>query len=346
LDLCRFEHIRQCISQLPGSTVVQHLKFIDCSTRQIVPAKNAAYVTLSYVWGQIDQDIEYSKQVQRNLPRTIEDALQVTLDLGFQYLWIDRYCINQQDKGHAYSQMSQMDLIYQNSEVTIVAAAGRDPNYGLPGVSERKRRRQAQAMIGSTVFTNPLKSTDALIANSEWDGRAWTYQEGLLARRLLLFTDDQVYFQCHYMHCYEAHQSLTEAQRSVSGKQTVQGIRPRISPATGVFPNRIDTGKNSICQRITEYSRRSLTRQSDRLNAFLGILEFLRREALTIAGGRPFCIIPPTNLHLHHHWEQVRDSYAAFAGQVLLLSSRTKTENHIFRVGHGLVGLDLWTSNT
>ncbi len=36
-----------------------------------------------------------------------------------------------------------------------------------------------------------------------WSSRAWTYQEGLLSRRRLLFTESQVYFQCMEMHCWE-----------------------------------------------------------------------------------------------------------------------------------------------
>jgi hypothetical protein len=37
-----------------------------------------------------------SEQLPTKLPRTIEDAITVTQKLDFRYLWVDRYCINQQ----------------------------------------------------------------------------------------------------------------------------------------------------------------------------------------------------------------------------------------------------------
>jgi hypothetical protein len=63
--------------------------------------------------------------------------------------------------------MSQINLIYQNSEVTTVAAAGEAPEYGLPGVGRRKRRQQPQTKIGFTVLTSPLPKTAHLVAKSQ-----------------------------------------------------------------------------------------------------------------------------------------------------------------------------------
>jgi hypothetical protein len=45
-----------------------------------------------------------------------------------------------------------MDLIYNNSEVTIIAAAGQNPFYGLPGVSSRHRNPQVRAKIGKHLW--------------------------------------------------------------------------------------------------------------------------------------------------------------------------------------------------
>jgi NADH:ubiquinone oxidoreductase subunit 4 (subunit M) len=68
------------------------------------------------------------------LPNTIKDAIAVTQQLGFRYLWIDRYCIDQQNQTHAMQQIEQMGSIYKYSEITIIAACGIDPSYGLPGI--------------------------------------------------------------------------------------------------------------------------------------------------------------------------------------------------------------------
>jgi len=191
--------------------------------------------------------------------------------------------------------MSQMDLIYQNSEVTIVAAAGEDPEYDLPGVGRRKRRQQPQTKIGSTVLISPLPKTAHLIAKSQWAKRAWTYQESLLSRRRLVFTDEQVYFQCHGTHCYEAHPTLMETSRFLEDENFVKRMKPVNYPGGGVFPTGVGTGKDAICARISEYLNKSLTRQSDKLNAFLGILRVFEMRGTYNCWGTPI---------LHHSTDQ------------------------------------------
>lgn len=132
LRLCQDMHTKTCA--VKSSSSMPFLKLIDCDARVIVPAFNRPYVTLSYMWGSISGSNEYSESLPEGLPCTIEDAITVTRKLGFRYLWIDRYCINQQCEEEKAEQVQKMDLIYQNSEVTIIAAAGQDPLYGLPGV--------------------------------------------------------------------------------------------------------------------------------------------------------------------------------------------------------------------
>lgn len=62
------------------------------------------------------------------LPQTIEDVITVTLDLQFQYLWVDMYCIKQNDMLDFHTQIQQMDRIYRGAEITIIAAAGTGPS--------------------------------------------------------------------------------------------------------------------------------------------------------------------------------------------------------------------------
>jgi heterokaryon incompatibility protein (HET) len=292
LYLCQTMHTRVCNAQRREEISLQHFKLIDCHTRQIVTADHADYIALSYVWGPTEECHEFSEQLPTTLPRTIEDAIIVTQNLGLRYIWIDRYCINQQRKGHAYLQMSQMDLIYQNAIITIVAAARKDPSYGLPGVSRRERRPQLRARIRSTVFVNPWAKTRFLVADSHWATRGWTYQESVLSRRRLVFTDEQVYFECNGMSCYEAFQipweSLHTSDRQSMEDKYLNG--PDYDDA--LFPFGVDTTSNAIFNRISEYSRKSLTHQSDRLNAFLGILRAFETQDIYHCWGTPILPSP------------------------------------------------------
>jgi Heterokaryon incompatibility protein (HET) len=55
-------------------------------------------------------------------------------------IYLDRYCINQEQREEFSEQVQKINLIYQNAEVTIIAAAGEDPTYGLPGVNHYRKR--------------------------------------------------------------------------------------------------------------------------------------------------------------------------------------------------------------
>lgn len=132
---------------------IQSLKVIDCLTQSIKHmSQTSPFVALSYVWGPTTpQDSSpTASNTLPDLPRTVADAIQVTLRLDYQYLWVDRYCIDQDDDDDKAIQIHQMDLIYQEAEVTIVASAGDDSSFGLPGVSDfQPRVTLIQAKFGN-----------------------------------------------------------------------------------------------------------------------------------------------------------------------------------------------------
>jgi hypothetical protein len=88
------------------------------------------------VWGRIAEDsvADALYTLPTQLPATIQDAIHVTKELGYSYLWVDRYCIPQHDGEERQKQISQMGHIYTNADLTIVAAASSDSAHGLPGV--------------------------------------------------------------------------------------------------------------------------------------------------------------------------------------------------------------------
>jgi hypothetical protein len=91
IDECSTTHDVSC---RPLPTAELHgLKVINCLRRsvELAPPK-CKYVALSYVWGQAARfESPRSHDLQQRLPRTIEDSIAVTLALGYDYLWIDRY---------------------------------------------------------------------------------------------------------------------------------------------------------------------------------------------------------------------------------------------------------------
>ena len=65
------------------------------------------------------------------LPKVVGDSIEFTIGLGMRYLWIDT--VSDADSKHR--QISQMDSIYKNAEVTIIAAAEQDERFGLPALA-------------------------------------------------------------------------------------------------------------------------------------------------------------------------------------------------------------------
>jgi hypothetical protein len=96
-----------------------------------------------------------------------------------------------------------MGSIYSAASLVIIAAAGSDPSYGLPGVSIRPRHPQRLVKMGDCTLVETHYNVKWAIENSQWAKRAWTYQEGHLARRRLIFTDYQVAYVCDNAICLE-----------------------------------------------------------------------------------------------------------------------------------------------
>lgn len=248
---------------LPG------LMVIDCFSRCVVPAEpGCEYVALSYVWGLItscSEDESFEADLRgRRLPQTVEDAINVVQVLGKRFLWVDRYCINSTEPGTKHFMIGNMDAIYEAAYLTIIAASGSDGEHGLPSVSGlckalgENKVPPWDGLVYTKLSHLCLDSYVRLgqIETSIWSTRGWTYQEGLLSRRRLIFTDDWAILQ------YRG--------------------EDRVRASSGIFAH------------INEYTRRNLTYPSDSLNAFLGVLrayERLQPAAMHI-WGVPFLVAP------------------------------------------------------
>jgi hypothetical protein len=181
------------------------LKVIDCASRKLCEiAPGTPYTCLSYVWGNASVAHETSSTLSGCLPKTIEDSIWVTLQLGYSYIWIDRYCIDQQNDAEKHHLITNMGAVYRGATLTIIAAAGDNPHSGLPGINGTPRRSQYSHSVGTPgqqIISLEVPEYD--IQDSVWNTRGWTFQELVLSRRRLIFTRSQMYFQCKNMHRLE-----------------------------------------------------------------------------------------------------------------------------------------------
>lgn len=275
-DLCVQHHPKKCVVDITGRP--HTLKVIDCQTKQIVEAPpDCSYIALSYVWGQGQSLIVTGPEQQSSIlsadtaPSVITDAMTVTVELGWQYLWVDRYCIDQNDEVK-HMQMNQMDKVYSSAVITIIAAAGDSAWYGLPGVSSTLRRTQPHAMVRGRLLASTMRTPMETIGSSRWATRAWTYQEAALSKRRLIFTEEQVFFECKHMSCCE---DRVVSLDLLNYKEFEDGFRSRVQQ--GYFaPDNMYHKKRTTFSKfrngVERYTARELSYETDSLNAFKGLL--------------------------------------------------------------------------
>ncbi|KAH8594260.1 heterokaryon incompatibility protein-domain-containing protein [Bisporella sp. PMI_857] len=245
------------------------MRLIDVQRGCIVPAQpNTIYVALSYVWGsppqssllssnfvQLHEDDGFRKHGIR-LSKTISDSIALCQRLGYRYLWVDAYCILQDNPHDKVLQLNTMRYVYSNAIITIVAANGTHANSGL-GVPGREI-----APLAMKENSNIWASFTQALSKTVWDTRGWTFQEKVLSRRLILFSHDGPFFLCG-ARAYSEH-GFQQLQNNVGGFL----YRP------GCFYNMLSgTQLELYLATVQHYSARKLTVETDFENAMKGVLK-------------------------------------------------------------------------
>ncbi|OAL01598.1 HET-domain-containing protein [Phaeosphaeriaceae sp. SRC1lsM3a] len=185
------------------------LRLIDVTAMCLVDANQGdRYVALSYVWGATSTFQTRTtlvkglyapgglQKVWRELSRTVQDAIEAVRCLDERYLWTDAICIIQDDPEDKKELVKDMDIVYARAILTLVAAEGTDADAGLPGVRRKSRPHTVPYDIDNDLALLPSKAISEVLLNCPWSKRAWTFQEGMLSARMLIFTKRTVSFTC------------------------------------------------------------------------------------------------------------------------------------------------------
>ena len=276
LEMCDQTHGATCSAPNAVKDPVMRLSVIDCYAKKVVRIPTTEkYFALSYVWGKSSSELRFPQNLNsnfaKNLTRVVQDAMEVCNRLGGKYLWVDKYCISHEDRDAV---IQKMDQIYEGAYATIIST-GPSSDHGIPGVSVPRELSQQYVKTGGVRVT--LTASLGLgqgVNHTDWNARGWTYQEGVLSRRRLIFTQQKVYFQCHGgSACEDVHSSFGLEPLDIMEHHQVlfPPIRSIRYHDYLVFP-----------QHLFRYTGRALTYESDILNAFRGILT--RSEEQTYYG--------------------------------------------------------------
>jgi len=270
--------------------------------------QRGAYITLSHRWegkktGKCSTTTNNYDTRLHNIPitgltKTFQDAISIAHRLDIKYLWIDSLCIIQDgDNGEDWSSESQnMAQYYQYSILTLTAVRSAGQAGVFPVTNQLDTRSLIQLpyrdrdgikrgfiYLYSVKDNLPTSYTD-LIRSDELLRRGWVFQEQLLSRRLLYYTEAGVIFECR-----------TENPRNTLGDEWKQSSGAEIDDFGEMFrwtskpptdrdePNRLvssfRSGRFDLAEHsfdtwyklVEEYSGKDLSYWSDRIRAISGI---------------------------------------------------------------------------
>jgi hypothetical protein len=286
---CKTEH-EHCAQRQTIALPKRVLKIADdsvslyISKKEEVLKEDQGYVALSYRWGN-DLPLRLTHDTMdafiqgrpiSELPETLRDAVHISRNLGFAFIWIDALCIIQDDQNDWVEQSAQMAEIYRHSSLNLCAADSTGCGSGMVEMVAPHLMEIAAATAQSTGSTETVVLVGGPIASLSDCGlqsRGWVFQEGLcspcglyVSRRYGLWWD------CRTM------VDVIDASRPVLTGDTDHAFNP-LTPRRSLPP--IDHNMSVRDFSFTWYdwmqlyTSKDLTRQTDRLPAIAGMASYV-----------------------------------------------------------------------
>jgi len=172
---------RRLLAFPPSSTE----EFRTCGVVKLVELgkteEELPYVALSHRWGGKESCIAKKSNIESlksegvpfaQLPKTFQDAVTVTQNLGYSNLWIDSLCIIQGDKEDWKAEAPRMAVVYGNAVCTLAAVDASDNDGGF----------------------SPSNVDDNV--RGGLNRRGWVLQERMISPRTLSFSADSMAWEC------------------------------------------------------------------------------------------------------------------------------------------------------
>jgi hypothetical protein len=244
-----------------------------------------AYTTLSHQWGKAnflqlkrDNINHFLDAIAiKDLPKTFQDAINVSRKLGIHYLWIDSLCIMQDkdDLSDWFHEAELMHKVYSHSYCNLSATDGVNSSDGLYHSRYAHNIRETKVNLyvrhhndqvdrsASLVLEDTDRMWNRFVVQTAFHKRGWVFQERVLSPRVLHFGRHQLFWECRESQRQEKHPD--ELKLNFSAKWNTKSFWEK------PFVN--DEKDHSLTWQsmITAYSGTNLTVSDDKLIALSGV---------------------------------------------------------------------------
>ncbi|KAH5557328.1 hypothetical protein HBI25_134850 [Parastagonospora nodorum] len=285
MSFCSVSHER-CKRWKPKTDVRASLRLVDVQKRCLMTSTlHERYVALSYVWGQGTKGV-LTKSTIANFFREGSLTGKILPRLIMMFLWVDTACIIQDDMQDKQRQLPIMDEIYGHATLTIIAAVT-NAEMHLPRWSSNQCRYTTPIsmskgppleLLDGVEYSTSRPNLHTTMSDTVWNTRGWTFQEGMLARRALIFTQNQVFWNCpDESWCEDQHTEYRDWRHLPTEANSLLAIFDSDNTEIREGP-----GLEQWCalgvymHRVEQYTMRKFHDDSDVFWAFIGILKGLK----------------------------------------------------------------------
>lgn len=260
--------------------------------------RNAKYITLSHRWGPLElmasttrSNVQARLSGIESLPFTFQQAASIAKKLNIPYLWIDSFCIIQDDADDKDREITMMASIYSNSFCNIVASAASDPTQGcynparLDNVATYPLKLPTQDDgLSRTVLIRRADRTYEELSTGLESGtlgeRGWLVQEHQLPERAVVFTPRCMIWECRTLRAVRDYPDPQRVFASAAEANTTEIFpKPRDISTQAlkfgqVIQYQIDNpliNYYSWHKLVGEYSEKKLSVATDKLPAIGGL---------------------------------------------------------------------------
>lgn len=229
--------------------------------------KSEPYVALSHCWGGAIKAMLLHETAPEFcttgipdsiLPATFRDAIAVTQQLGFRWLWIDALCIIQDDESDWTREALLMQHVYERASLVLSAYSTPNSEAGLRFCRSARVASSADGDLYAQRGCLAQHDTDAPLGS-----RGWTLQEHVLAFSILYVGRGLVEWVCPGGRYSEGGEGLLQAK----DKHSVLNLN-YLNVGEG-FP----TQEQAWRHVVRHYSSRRLSFGKDKLAALAGVAE-------------------------------------------------------------------------